>query len=127
MGLHESGEDYLETILILKNRQGFVRSIDVANELGFSKPSISRAMSILRDNGYITIELGGNIVLTDKGKETAGNVYERHVLITEFFVKVLGVDKEIAEKDACKIEHDISDETFLKMKKFLKNSDSQEN
>ncbi|MCC8015187.1 MAG: metal-dependent transcriptional regulator [Eubacterium sp.] len=125
MGLHESGEDYLETILILKNRQGFVRSIDVANELGFSKPSISRAMSILRDNGYITIELGGNIVLTDKGKETAGNVYERHVLITEFFVKVLGVDKEIAEKDACKIEHDISDETFLKMKKFLKNSDSQ--
>ncbi len=127
MGLHESGEDYLETILILKNRQGFVRSIDVANELGFSKPSISRAMSILRDNGYITIELGGNIVLTDKGKETAGNVYERHVLITEFFVKVLGVDKEIAEKDACKIEHDISDETFLKMKKFLKNPDSQEN
>ncbi|MCD7855464.1 MAG: metal-dependent transcriptional regulator [Clostridiales bacterium] len=125
--MHESGEDYLETILILKNRQGFVRSIDVANELGFSKPSISRAMSILRDNGYITIELGGNIVLTDKGKETAGNVYERHVLITEFFVKVLGVDKEIAEKDACKIEHDISDETFLKMKKFLKNSDSQEN
>ncbi|MCD8239520.1 MAG: metal-dependent transcriptional regulator [Clostridiales bacterium] len=123
--MHESGEDYLETILILKNRQGFVRSIDVANELGFSKPSISRAMSILRDNGYITIELGGNIVLTDKGKETAGNVYERHVLITEFFVKVLGVDKEIAEKDACKIEHDISDETFLKMKKFLKNSDSQ--
>ncbi len=125
MELHESGEDYLETILILKNRQGFVRSIDVANELGFSKPSISRAMSILRDNGYITIELGGSIVLTDKGKETAGNVYEKHVLITEFFVKALGVDKEIAEKDACKIEHDISDETFLKIKKFLKNSDSQ--
>lgn len=121
MGLHESGEDYLETILILKNRQGFVRSIDVANELGFSKPSISRAMSILRDNGYITIELGGNIVLTEKGKEKAGSVYERHVLITEFFVKVLGVDKGIAEKDACKIEHDISDETFLKIKKYLKN------
>ena len=120
MGLHESGEDYLETILILKNRQGFVRSIDVANELGFTKPSISRAMSILRDNGYITIELGGNIVLTEKGREKAGSVYERHLVITDFFVRVLGVDKEIAEKDACKIEHDISDETFLQIKNFLK-------
>ncbi|MCD8214504.1 MAG: metal-dependent transcriptional regulator [Clostridiales bacterium] len=119
--MHESGEDYLETILILKNRQGYVRSIDVANELGFSKPSISRAMSILRDNGYLTIELGGNIVLTEKGTEKARSVYERHIVITTFFVKVLGVDKAIAEKDACKIEHYISDETFLKIKKYLKN------
>ncbi len=121
MGLHESGEDYLETILVLKNRQGFVRSIDVANELGFSKPSISRAMSILRDNGYITIELGGNIVLTEKGKEKAGSVYERHIVITDFFVRALGVSLETAEKDACKIEHDISEETFIKIKKYLKN------
>ena len=121
MGIHESGEDYLETILILKNRRGFVRSIDVANELGFSKPSISRAMSILRDGGYLTIELGGNIVLTEKGREKALSVYEKHTVITEFFVKVLGVNEEIAEKDACKIEHDISDETFIKIKNFLKN------
>lgn len=120
MGIHESGEDYLETILILKNRQGYVRSIDVANELGYSKPSVSRAMSILRDNGYLTIELGGNIVLTEKGTEKAGSVYERHLVISEFFMKVLGVEKSIAEKDACKIEHDISDETFLKIKKYLK-------
>ncbi|MCD7776902.1 MAG: metal-dependent transcriptional regulator, partial [Clostridiales bacterium] len=90
MGIHESGEDYLETILILKNRQGYVRSIDVANELGYSKPSVSRAMSILRDNGYLTIELGGNIVLTEKGTEKAGSVYERHLVISEFFMKVLG-------------------------------------
>ncbi len=121
MGIYESGEDYLETILILKNRQGFVRSIDVANELGYSKPSVSRAMSILRDNGYLTIEIGGNIVLTEKGREKAGSVYDRHTHITDFFIKALGVSPEIAEKDACKIEHDISDETFLKIKKYLKN------
>ncbi len=121
MGIHESGEDYLETILILKNRQGFVRSIDVANELGFSKPSISRAMSILRDNGYLTIELGGNIVLTEKGREHALSVYEKHTVITDFFVRVLGVNEKIAEKDACKIEHDISDETFIKIKNYMKN------
>lgn len=121
MEIHKSGEDYLKTILILKNRQGYVRSIDVANELGFSKPSISRAMSILRDNGYLMIELGGNIILTEKGMEKARSIYERHIVITTFFVKVLGVDKAIAEKDACKIEHDISDETFLKTKKYLKN------
>ncbi len=121
MGIHESGEDYLETILILKNRHGFVRSIDVANELGFSKPSISRAMSILRDNGYLTIELGGNIVLTEKGRQRALSVYEKHTVITDFFVRVLGVDEKTAEKDACKIEHDISDETFIKIKNFLKN------
>lgn len=117
MKLQESGENYLETIYVLKKKQGYVRSVDVANELGFSKPSISRAMSILKNDGYITIESSGNIQLTEKGTELAKSVYERHTVITEFFIKKLGVSEEIAEKDACRIEHIISPETFEQIKK----------
>lgn len=117
MKLQESGENYLETIYVLKKKQGYVRSVDVANELGFSKPSISRAMSILKNDGYITIESSGNIQLTEKGTELAKSVYERHTVITEFFIKKLGVSEGIAEKDACRIEHIISPETFEQIKK----------
>ncbi len=120
MHLKESGENYLETILILKNKKGFVRSVDVATELGFSKPSISRAMGILKDNGYITIESSGNILFTPEGLLLAQNIYERHLLISEFLIKSLGIDSETAENDACRIEHVISDSTFQKIKEYLK-------
>lgn len=117
--IYESGEDYLETILLLHKKTGFVRSVDIANELNYSKPSISRAMTILRENGLITVETGGQILLTDKGREKAEAVYDRHVIITEFFERILGVSPENAEHDACKIEHIISDESYGKLKKFV--------
>lgn len=119
MPIYESGEDYLETILLLHNKTGFVRSVDIANELNFSKPSISRAMGILRENGLITVEPGGQIRLTPEGRAKAESVYERHVVITDFFESVLGVDKETSEHDACKIEHIISEESYGKLKKFV--------
>ncbi len=123
MKLQESGENYLETILVLKKRLGYVRSIDVATELGFSKPSVSRAMGILKTDGYITIEANGNICLTDKGMEKASSVYDRHVTITRYLSEVLGVELHTAENDACRIEHIISQETFEKIKMHLeKNS-----
>ena len=118
MPIYESGEDYLETILLLHRKTGFVRSVDIAAELNYSKPSISRAMNILKDDGFITVESGGQIMLTEKGKAKAESIYERHVIITEFFEKVLGVDQEIAAHDACKIEHIISDESYQKLKEF---------
>lgn len=118
MAIYESGEDYLETILLLHRKTGFVRSVDIASELNYSKPSISRAVNILKDDGYITVEPGGQILLTEKGEARAKAVYERHVIITDFFEKVLGVAHENAEHDACKIEHIISDESYSKLKKF---------
>lgn len=120
MRIQESGENYLETILLLKKRLGTVRSIDIANELGFSKPSISRAVGILKENGYITVERGGNIELTDKGLETASSVFERHQTLTRFLSEKLGVSPENAEEDACRIEHIISEETFSAIKDFMK-------
>ena len=125
MPIYESGEDYLETILLLHEKTGFVRSVDIAGELNYSKPSISRAVNILKENGFITVGAGGQILLTQKGEKKAEAVYERHVIITDFFEKVLGVSHENAEHDACKIEHIISDESYSKLKKFtaeLKNS-----
>lgn len=119
MKLQESGENYLETILLLKKRLGFVRSIDIANELGYSKPSISRAMGILKEAEYISIESSGNIVLTDKGLERAKSIYERHILISKFLVKTLNISEEIADRDACRIEHIISEETFNQIKKYI--------
>ncbi|MFT3951879.1 MAG: metal-dependent transcriptional regulator [Oscillospiraceae bacterium] len=114
--LHESGEDYLETILILDRRTKYVRSIDIATELGFSKPSVSRAVGILKANGFITVEPDGQIVLTEKGTEKALSVYDRHLVLTEFLSGVLGVDAKTAEDDACKIEHIISAQTFSHIK-----------
>ncbi len=115
MQLHESAENYLETILILKNRNGNVRSIDIANELSFSKPSISNAVKSLRENGYVSVADDGNITLTDAGLEIAEKIYERHLLLTQFLIE-LGVDEKTAAADACKIEHDISAESFEKLK-----------
>ena len=119
MRIQESGENYLETILLLKNRLGVVRSIDIANELGFSKPSISRAVGILKKNGYIEVEHGGSIELTEKGLQTASSVYDRHRTLTRFLSEKLGVDAGTAEEDACRIEHVISRETFEAIKRSL--------
>lgn len=117
--MYESGENYLETILMLKEKKGSVRSIDVARELNFSKPSVSRAMGILRENGYIVIDGGGDIELTEEGRDKAEQIYERHRLLTKFLQKVTGVSEEIAEADACRMEHIISEEVFLGIKKFM--------
>ncbi len=115
MEIHESSEDYLETILILKERTGQVRSIDIATEMNYSKPSISVAMKKLRENGYIEVDKDGFITLTDSGYEIASSIYDRHKLLTKFFIS-LGVDAEVAAVDACKIEHDLSEETFQKIR-----------
>ncbi len=111
MKIHESGENYLETILMLQKKTGFVRSIDIANELGYSKPSVSVAMKNLRENGYIEVMSDGNIVLLPPGEEIAVRLYERHRVLTEFFVR-LGVSERTAEEDACKIEHILSGESY---------------
>lgn len=116
MPLHESGEDYLEAILVLHEQKGNVRSIDVAQHLGYSKPSVSRAMSILRSSGYITMERDGRILLTEAGKTAAESVYERHRFLTKWLIQ-LGVTLEVAAEDACRIEHDISPETFACLKR----------
>ena len=118
MRLQESGEMYLETILILSQRQRFVRSIDVADYMGFSKPSVSRAVSLLKQGEYITVDREGFLYLTEAGREVAEKIYERHTVLTEILTR-LGVSPEVAEQDACRIEHDISDETFAKMKEHL--------
>ena len=120
MAIHESGEDYLETILILHNKTGYVRSIDIANELGYSKPSVSRAMSILKEGGFINFASDGQITLTEVGREKAEEVYNRHLLITSVLRDTLGVSEKNAEEDACKIEHVISCETVEKLKQFVK-------
>lgn len=117
--MYESGEMYLKTILILKERNGQVRSIDIARELDFSKPSVSRAVGILKEDGYISIDSSGFIELTDKGNKVAKDIYEKHIILTEFFTTVIKVSPEIAEEDACKIEHVISDETFQGIKEIL--------
>ncbi|MGN0665865.1 MAG: metal-dependent transcriptional regulator [Huintestinicola sp.] len=119
MAIHESGEDYLETILLLERKTGYVRSVDIATELGYSKPSISRAMVILRENGFITVEAGGQIRLTKTGMKKATEVYERHTTISHFLEKVLGVNPVTADRDACRIEHIISEESYLRMKAFM--------
>lgn len=115
MQIHESGENYLEAILALSEK-GPVRSIDVAQHLGFSKPSVSRAMSLLRENGYVVMDDIGLLTLTPEGRTIAERIYERHRLITQWLIR-LGVDPEVAAEDACKIEHDLSDETFAALKR----------
>ena len=116
--LKESAENYLEAILMIKKEKGNVRSIDVANELGFSKPSVSVAMKNFREEGYITIDSDGSISLTKKGLEIAERVFERHNVIAKALI-ALGVDEETAFEDSCKIEHDISQQTFEKLKDYL--------
>ena len=120
----ESAENYLETILMLKRKNGNVRSIDVAHELSFSKPSVSVAMKNFREKGYISIDGDGSIVLTDKGLSIAERVFERHHVIASALI-ALGVDEKTAYEDSCKIEHDISDTSFEMIKKFLKESQNK--
>lgn len=119
MEIHESSEDYLEKILMLKERLGQVRSIDIVVELGFSKPSISIAMKKLRENGYIEMDEDNYITLTETGLKIARRVYNRHQTIAKLLLS-LGVSPQTAEQDACKIEHDISDETFRRIREHLK-------
>ena len=118
MKRNESVEDYLETILMLRERIGLVRSIDIARQLDYSKPSISRAMGLLREKNYIVMDREGWITLTDEGYEMARRIYDRHQLLTTWLT-ALGVTPETAAEDACRIEHDISDETFEKLKDHI--------
>ena len=120
-GLYESGEDYLETILILKKRNGNVRSIDIAREMDLSKPSVSRAVGILKNKGFITVDEEGSIHFTDDGSKIAKRIYERHRILTEALM-LLGVDEKTASEDACRIEHDISEKSFSKIKKHVRDS-----
>jgi len=118
MQLHESGEMYLETILILSEEKGFVRAIDVGEHMGFSKPSVSRAIGLLRNGGFVEVGDGGGLALTEKGRAIAEKIYERHVILTKMLVN-LGVDEETASRDACRIEHVISDKSFETVKEHF--------
>ena len=111
MNIRKSAEDYLETMLMLKEEKGYIRSIDIAHHMGVTKPSVSYATKNLRENGYISMDKDGLISLTETGMEIAQKMYGRHKILTEFLVR-LGVDRTIAEEDACKIEHDLSEESF---------------
>jgi len=121
MKIQESAENYLEAIFTLKNKKGYVRSIDIARDLGYSKPSVSRAMKLLRENNYITMDEDGTIHLTESGAQIAESMYERHTLLARF-LKDLGVTEDVAFEDACRIEHVISQETFDKLKQFIEKS-----
>ncbi len=118
--MHESGEDYIETIYLLKKKNGSVRSVDVANELNFSRPSVSRAVGILKNDGFLTVTNDGELELTDLGLKKAKSVYEKHTNLTRFLMLTANVSEDIAETDACRIEHIISAETFKGIKKYLK-------
>ena len=123
----ESGENYLETILILNEKNnGKVKSIDLAKELNFSKPSVSRAVSILKNEGYIKVESSGYLILTEAGMAKAQMIYDRHKTLTKLFSKIANVTPEVAEKDACRIEHVISNETFYGLKTFLARLEEKE-
>ena len=124
--MHESGEMYLETILILGQRKNLVRAVDVATEMGLSKPSVSRALVRLKNDACIIVDENGHIAFTEKGRAIAEKIYERHQVLTEILMTI-GVNREIAAKDACKMEHDISDETFDAMKRHLKKKQESSN
>ena len=123
MRISESAENYLESILILKNRNGFVRAVDIANMLEFTKPSVSVAMKNLKGNGFIIVDSDNNIELTDKGMEIAEKMYERHLLITKVLMS-MGVEEEVASIDACKIEHVVSNETIDGMRRYIKKKEN---
>lgn len=119
MHLQESGEMYLETILVLSKSGKSVRSIDIVEHMGYSKPSVSRAVGLLKNGGYIVVDNDGFITLTDVGFEVAAKIYDRHMCITDFLIRI-GVSPDIAADDACKIEHDISDESFEAIRQYMK-------
>ena len=125
MRTHESGEDYLETILLLYRKQGYVRSTDIANAMNYTKASISRAVKILKDDGYIYMDPNKMIFLTEEGNQKAVEIYERHQVITQFLEEVLQVDADTAEEDACHMEHVISDSTFQGFKALLEEKRSK--
>ena len=118
MSLYESGQMYLETIYVLSRQQNFVRAIDVSEHMGYSKPSVSRAVGLLKQGGYLTVEDSGNLLLSEEGKQIAQKIYARHKLLTELLTRI-GVSADIASEDACKMEHVISDETFEAIRKHL--------
>ena len=118
MKILRAAEDYLEAMLMMQKRHGYIRSIDIAEQLGVSKPSVSRAVGILKKNGYIIMDGSGHLYLTDEGRSVAEKTFERHRVLTKVFTK-LGVSAGIAAEDACKIEHVISDETFEAIKRFV--------
>ncbi len=125
MSMFESGEDYIETIYRLKKKNGVVYSIDVARELGYSRASVSRAVGLLKDDGFITMEgQSKELNLTEKGKKKAAEVYDRHKTLTSFLQQVAGVSPKVAETDACRIEHIISPSTFKGIKKYMKENPS---
>ena len=124
MKILKSSEDYLEAMLIMKEVHGYIRSIDIAMELGVTKPSVSYATKRLRENGYITMDKDGFITLTDKGMAIATHIYERHKVLTSVLIQ-LGVSPETAREDACKLEHDISDESFDALKRHLEKNGGQ--
>ena len=125
MRILESSEDYLEAMLMMKEKHGYIRSIDIAMELGVTKPSVSYATKRLRENGYITMDREGLITLTDKGRAIAERIYDRHKRLTEFLID-LGVDEETARADACKIEHDLSEASFEALKKHVEHHMNKE-
>ena len=125
MVIHESAEDYLESILVLQERRGHVRSIDIVNELGYSKPSVSIAMKKLRESGYISMDTEGLITLNESGMAIASRIYNRHKSLTRLFT-LLGVSPEVAAEDACKVEHDLSDETFGKICQFIEQAEQSQ-
>ncbi len=120
MQILKSSQDYLEAMLMMQLQHGYIRSIDIANELGVTKPSVSYATKRLRENGYITMDKEGLITITQKGLDIAKSMYERHQVLSEFLTK-LGVDPRTAREDACKIEHDISEETFQAIRNHIDN------
>ena len=119
MNIHESGEMYLETIYVLQKETGAVRSVDISEHMGYSKPSVSRAVGLLKNGGYINVDGDGLITLTESGHEIAQKIYERHTVLTRLLIR-LGVSPETAAADACKIEHNLSDETFEALKNHAK-------
>ena len=118
MGIHESGEMYLETIFVLLQKRGSVRSVDVSESMGYSKPSVSRAVGLLKQGEYILVDKDGYITLTDRGRQVAEKIYERHTILTRMLTS-LGVDPKIASEDACRLEHAISDASFEAIKKHF--------
>jgi len=119
MGIHESGEMYLETIHVLQKKNGAVRSIDISEHMGYSKPSVSRAVGLLKQGGYILVDKNGYIQLTETGVQVAEKIYERHTVLSRMLI-ALGVDEKIAAEDACRLEHAISDESFQAIKAYIK-------
>ena len=118
MGIHESGEMYLETIHVLLKKNGSVRSIDISEHMGYSKPSISRAVGLLKQGGYITVDKDGYITLTASGEAVANKIYERHTVLSQMLI-ALGVDPQVAAEDACRLEHAISDQSFEAIKRHF--------